>query len=106
MALYHCTWQWPTQFDKEQERSPEERLGEFRKVFKSAEEANPFGARMRAWYSFPGEWTGVLIVEAASHEELAQLLGPYSKLMHWEVKPAVLVDYQTARQQAGVSEAG
>lgn len=98
MALYHCTYQWPREF--EEGHTPQERLTAFRHVFANAEAEDAIGERLHAWYQYPGEWAGVLIIEAATVEELNQLLLPYTKLTNWTVKPLLKVDYQQARRQA------
>src|SRR5690348_2640389 len=97
MALYECSWRW---HPSTVERPPADRAADFRRVFTAAETAEPFGERLRGWYSYPGAaQAGFLLVEAASHEELARLLQPYTELMGFDVKPIVSVDYQQRRKQ-------
>jgi len=97
VALYQCTWRWPGVGD------PAERRNAFAEVFVAAEAAEPFGERLRGWYDYPGEYAGFLLVEAESVEKLYDLLVPYSKLMTFDVKPVVSIDYQHVREQLGAA---
>ena len=93
MALYRCDWQWPPRTAL---RDPLERDKDFARVFQAA--PSPEGL-IKAWYTYPGKAAGFLLVEASSHEELAQLLRPYTELMEFDVIPVQTVDLSTARQR-------
>jgi len=97
MALYQCNLHWPGIGD------PAERTKAFAEVFVAAETAEPLGDRLHGWYYYPGQDAGFILVEAGSAEELDRLLTPYSKLMMFDVKPVVSVDYQQTRERLGVS---
>jgi len=94
MALYQCSWRWhPSAAD----HTPEEREKLFASVFRVAEAADTLGSqRLLGWYTYPGQTAGFLLLETASHEELAKLLRPYTALMTFDVMPLAKVDYDEA----------
>ena len=53
----------------------------------------------RGLQSIPGRAAGFLVVDASSHEELTQILRPYTELMAFDVTPIVRVDYEQARRR-------
>jgi len=99
MALYQCNWRWPDQTARQDSQA---RAEAFARIFRAAEEQNPFGERLRGWFRYPGEMAGYILVEATNHEELSQCLGPYCELMQFDVHPIVQVDYRTFRQDVGL----
>lgn len=97
MAIYQCDWRWHPDATA---RNAQERDQAFAAVFRAAETAGEIGEqRLLGWYTYPGQTAGVLLVDVASHEELAQLLRPYVELMTFDVKPVVPVDYAQARRR-------
>jgi hypothetical protein len=97
MAIYQCDWRW---HPGAAARDAQERDRTFAAVFRAAETAGQIGEeRLLGWYTYPGQSAGFLLVDAASHEDLAQLLRLYMELMTFDVKPVVRVDYAQARQR-------
>lgn len=99
MALYSCTWRWPGVED------PKERWQRFARTLVALDEATPMRQHLKGWYTYPGEWAGFLLVEAAGHEELRELLQPLTGLMQFDVKAVVPVDYDEAlRHLAAIAQ--
>lgn len=98
MALYQCSWRWPGVEDQDQ------RWQRFAKTAVAADRAQPaLRSAVRAWYTYPGEWAGLLILETDSVEALAALLAPFASLMHFDVKPVAAMDYdQSLTRLAGL----
>lgn len=97
MAIYRCDWRW---HPSAVARDAQARDQAFAGVFRAAETASALGQeRLLGWYTYPGQMAGFLLVQAASHEELAQILRPYLELMTFDVQPVVAVDYAQARQR-------
>lgn len=95
MALYRCDWRWS---DPLARRPPDERDRAFARVFTAAERDASPGDRIRGWYTYPGSVAGFLIVEAESHQQLAQMLRAYTELMDFAITPIVPLDYQQTKQ--------
>ncbi len=94
MALYQCSWQWPGV------EEPAQRWPRFARVALAADQAHPdMRRRLRAWYTYPGEWAGVLIIEAETPEQVRDLLMPFTGLMRFEVRTLIQVDYDASLKQ-------
>lgn len=90
--MYQCTYRWPGVGESK------ERFARFAAAFIAAEEATPRIRQMvRGWYGYPGEWAGFLLLEAASCDELADVLHQFTGLMQWEVKALKVWDYEQTR---------
>jgi len=94
VALYQCTWRWPGVGDAG------ERSRQFARAFLVADREVPeLQGMVRAWYTYPGEWAGLLIVEAERPEDLVRVLNPFNGLMTWEVKPLLAQDYAETKRR-------
>lgn len=54
---------------------------------------------LRGWYGFATGVGGFLIMEAATPVELARILEPYSRLVHWEIEAISELNYNQVLEE-------
>jgi hypothetical protein len=50
-------------------------------------------SQIRGWFTFPTGVDGIVFIEADTPKELATVLEPYSRLVHWEVEAISELNY-------------
>ena len=70
----------------------------FAQLVLDIDKAHPdIGGRIRGWYAYPGEWAGFIVLDAGTHEELRDILSPFTALMSIEVRPLVEMNWEQSR---------
>jgi hypothetical protein len=82
--LFYCRFTWYPGMSREVVR---------RRIIRQHDAGANHPERIRGWYTLAGGGAGFLLIEAATPQEVSEIVEPYMDLMGWDIHAVTANDY-------------